>query len=426
MRRRLVLAIVAVATAAVTLFALPLAVAVHRSYEDEELLRLQRDTVAATQGIDLGVGGADAVELPPSKDSLTVYDIRGRRVAGRGSTAADSLTRSTLKTGEPASGAHGSELAAVVPLRAAERISGAVLATRPDGVVERATHRAWLALAGLVVGVIAIATGAALVLGRRLAAPLERLAAAARRLGSGDFSVSAPRSGVSEVDAVATAMDDTAARLDDLVSRERSFSADASHQLRTPLAALRIELESLELRGDPSPELHAAIHHVDRLEGTIDTLLAVARDAPQRHVRADLVRLIDEAAGRWRGPLASAGRPLRQRVGTRPAVAAAAPEVVQEILDVLMDNASRHGAGEVSVAIRPVEGWLAVVVGDEGPGFAGDPEDAFARRISTDGGHGIGLALARSLAHAEGGRLSVAGAGPRPELRLLLRAAETA
>src|SRR4051812_20561579 len=115
-----------------------------------------------------------------------------------------------------------------------------------------------------------------LVLGRRLAVPLERLARAARRLGQGDFASRAPRGGVAEADEIAAALDDTARRLGDLVARERAFSAGASHQLRTPLAALRIELEALELRSEAPPELARALAQVERLQTTIDTLLAVA------------------------------------------------------------------------------------------------------------------------------------------------------
>jgi signal transduction histidine kinase len=225
---------------------------------------------------------------------------------------------------------------------------------------------------------------------------------------------------VREVDAVGAALDSTAERLHTLISRERAFSADASHQLRTPLAALRIELEALELHGEVAPELTAALAQVDRLQTTIDTLLALARDAPSRPVGVDLVAALDELEARWRGVLAAEGRPLRVLVKSRQPVAQAAPTVVGELLEVLLDNAHRHGAGEVTVTVRDLERWLAVAVADQGSGFPGDPEQSFERRTGSGNGHGIGLALARSLAHAEGGRLSVTDAGPRPVVTLLL------
>ena len=92
---------------------------------------------------------------------------------------------------------------------------------------------------------------------------------------------------------------------------------------------------------------------------------------------------------------------------------------------MLLDNAERHGAGPVTVSVRDRDAWIEVDVADEGQGFATTPRRAFERRGGDAEGHGIGLALARSLAHAEGGRLALADAGPHPKVRLTLaRAAE--
>jgi len=418
-----VLAIAGVATTAVVLFALPLAVVLQRSYRDEALLRLQRDTVAATRQIDV-TGSDDPVELPRTGDAMTVYDNRGRRLAGPGPARAGPSVRSALRSGRLTTETAEGRLIAVVPLLSNEKISGAVEAVRSDGAVEGRERAARLALAGLALGVIGTSVLAATVLGRRLARPLERIAEAARRLGEGNFAVRAPRAGVAEADSVAAALDATAERLDELITRERSFSADASHQLRTPLAALRLELEAMELQGLGSQELIAALAQVERLQGTVDTLLAVARDAPMRDAEADLTQLLDDAAGRWRGALAAEGRPIRTAVPAARPVAAAAPRVVAEVLDVLIANAYRHGAGAVTLTARDVEGWLALDVADEGPGFGDFGEEAFARRASPGEGLGIGLSLGRSLAVAEGGALTVLREGPRPVVRLMLRRAE--
>jgi signal transduction histidine kinase len=414
-RRRLILAIAGVATAAVALFALPLAVVLERSYREDELLRLQRDTIAATRRIDVRAPPQDPLELPTSHDSITVYDAAGRRVAGTGPVAADDLVRRALATGRPVEVDRSGKLQVAVPLVVGEQVRGVVRATRSDAAVARRAHRAWLLLGALALGVVALATAGAVLLARRLTAPLERLAAAARRLGEGDFAARAPRAGVAELDAVAGALDTTAARLDDMVTRERAFTADASHQLRTPLAALRLELEAMELRGEPAVELPVALGQVERLQTTVETLLAVARDAPRAGATADLGALVGEVEDRWRGPLAAVGRPLRISRGPSPALAQASPAVVSEILDVLISNALRHGRGAVSVRVRRREGTLGVDVMDEGPGPPGGADDAFVRRVGRAGGegadgHGIGLALARSLAHAERGSLTVEGA----------------
>jgi signal transduction histidine kinase len=422
-RRRLVIAIAGVAAAAVLLLAVPLGIVLGNHYRDEELLRLQRDTVAATREIDVPTQPADRVELPRSPDRLTVYDRAGRRVAGTGSRSAPATVRAALRDGKVIETSGGGRLSVAVPLLAHERVSGAVLAQRPDDAADSDARDAWLVLGLVALGIILAAALAAALLGRRLAQPLERLAAAAGRLGDGDFSVRSERSGVPELDDVGAALDSTAARLDELIRRERAFSADASHQLRTPLQALRIELEALELRGDAPPEIGAAIAQVDRLTATIDTLLAVARDTEPGETTVDLAELLDEAESRWRGPLADAGRPLRVRLQTSAGRARGSAPVVSEVLDVLLDNAARHGAGPVTMTLRRRDGWLAVQVTDEGQGFA-DVATAFERRGGDGTGHGIGLALARSLADAEGGRLWIADPGPHPTLTLTLAAVE--
>jgi signal transduction histidine kinase len=423
MRRRLVVAIAGVAAAAVLLLAVPLGIVLGNHYRDEELLRLQRDTVAATREIDVPSNPRDRIELPRSGDRLTVYDRAGRRVAGGGSRSAPAIVRAALREGKVIEGSRGGLLSVAVPLLARERVSGAVLAERPDDVADSAARDAWLVLGIVALGIILSAALAAALLGRRMARPLERLAAAAGRLGDGDFSVRSERSGVPELDDVGAALDSTAARLDELIRRERAFSADASHQLRTPLQALRIELEALELRGDAPREIAAAIAQVDRLTATIDTLLAVARDAAPGEASVDLGELLDDAESRWRGTLAESGRPLRLRLQTAGGRARASAPVVSEVLDVLLDNAARHGAGPVTMTLRRRDGWLAVDVSDEGQGFA-DVATAFERRGGDGSGHGIGLALARSLADAEGGRLSIADPGPHPTLTLTLAAVE--
>jgi len=417
-RRRLVAALAGVAALAVVLFALPLFVVLQRLYRDENVLRLQRDTVAATRAIDITIGAGDHVELPATPRTLTVYDTAGRRLDGRGGPPrGDAAVVEAIRSERLADRVTGGRVVVAVPLVVGERVTGVVRAEQSS--TGGGARTSW-GLAGLAVLVFVVASAAAVIVARRLSRPLERLAAAALRLGEGDFASRAPRAGVREVDVVAGALDATARRLDDLVSRERAFSADASHQLRTPLAALRLELEAIELRGEPDAELEAALRQVDRLQETITTLLALARDVPRDSTTTDLRLVLDDVRARWRDTLAADGRPLRIIDHPHHATAPIADAVLIEILDVLIDNAHRHGQGSVSITVRDVGGALALDVGDDGPGIIGDSGGVFERRSGERAGHGIGLALARSLAHAEGARLVLTRAGPRPVFTLLL------
>jgi len=421
-RRRLIWAIAGVSAVAVVLLAVPLGIVLGHNYRDEDLLRLQRDTMASTRQIDVGGRRGDPIELPASGDVLGAYDRSGRRVAGSGPARAPAVVRAAVLRGRPTDETAGGRLVVAVPLLQGERVIGAVRAERSGAGARADTRGAWLVIAAIAAAIIVLATLAAVLVARRLARPLEELGASARRLGEGDFSARAAPSGIAEIDAVGGALDATAGRLDALVTRERAFTSDASHQLRTPLQALRIELEAMELRGAAPPELPAALAQVDRLQATIETLLAVARDTSRPETTTDVGALLDAVGERWTGPLARDGRPLRivLSAGEHP-VAAASPGVVGEILEVLLDNAHRHGAGEVTVCARAVDGWVAIDVADEGPGLGDDPERAFVRRSAHADGHGIGLALARSLAHAEGGRLT-ARVGGSPVLTLMVRA----
>jgi signal transduction histidine kinase len=179
--------------------------------------------------------------------------------------------------------------------------------------------------------------------------------------------------------------------------------------LATPGADLRSAIEG-------------AVTEADRLEATVDDLLALARDVPAARAAVDLVEVVREIESRWHGLLAAAGRPLRTSADRDlPAVVTSRSALVH-VLEILLDNASRHGAGAVTVSLRRAGNGVVIDVADEGPGIVEDPAAVFARRSPSEHGHGIGLALARSLAAAEGGELVLRAAGPHPVFSLLLSA----
>jgi signal transduction histidine kinase len=284
---------------------------------------------------------------------------------------------------------------------------------------------AWLLMLGLAV----VAAVAVWLVARRMAArlsrPLEHLAKTADALGDGDFSTRFRPEGVPEIDSLVATLNRTASRLSDLVARERAFSADASHQLRTPLTALRLGLEVAldDPAQDPKEAIRAAISGTDRLQETVEDLLALARDSARPREPLALTPLLAEIEHAWGPRLAADDRELVVTTQPHAPVSDASAAAVRQILAVLVDNSVQHGAGTVTVTARDAGGALAVDVSDQGSGLAVPADQLFARRAPGASGHGIGLALARSLAEAEGGRLSVTRVTP-PTFTLLVPARE--
>ena len=428
MRHRIVLLAVTAAVLATTLFGLPLAIAAAHTYRTDERDELERvadrAAIAVSADVVRGRGGA-ALPRQSRSELVGLYDDAGRRTAGRGPAGPDAVVRSALH-GDIANGQVGSELLVAVPIIDGRKVIGVVRVGTPTSEVNRRTAITWLLMVGLGFVAIGLTWLLARRQARRLAAPLEDLSGVAQRLGDGDFSARAAATAVPELDSVASALNTTAERLGSLVARERAFSADASHQLRTPLTGLRLGLEAA-LSG-PDRELRtavgSAITGTDRLARTIDDLLALARDTSSG-ATVDVGAAVEEVRRTAAPVLAGSGRTIETSVEDGLPRALASAAAVRQVLAVLVDNAVQHGAGTVQVRARDVADAIAVDVSDQGRGITGDAGEIFVRRAASGAGHGIGLALARTLAEAEGGRLSLSAAAP-PRFTLLLRSEESA
>ncbi len=404
MRRRILVAIVGVAAGAVFLLALPLGIAVQRLYRDDEVLRLERTATAQARSFDAAAGINDPVEfgdLTQGGDQLAAYSLSGARLGGDGPVTADPLVRGTLSSGRVADAEIDGRLIVTVPVLGGERVVGAIRASRSTNELDERVLRVRLLILGGALLIVALAAIAALALSRRLSRPLAELAESAGEISGHGRARGSPRSGIKELDIVADSLDATVDRLDAMILREREFSANASHQLRTPLAALRIDLEARQLEGS---EVDGALHQIDRLEGTITTLLSAAREAGQEGSPFSVDELLRGVVHRWHGVFAEVGRVIEIEGGEGSALARGSSDVVGEVVDVLVDNALRHGGGTVRVRSRLIAGGLAIDVSDEGPGVDRD-DDLFVRK--SGGSHGIGLAIARSLAEDQGGRLDL-------------------
>jgi signal transduction histidine kinase len=226
---------------------------------------------------------------------------------------------------------------------------------------------------------------------------------------------------MSELDTVAVALNASAERLHDTIEREREFTANASHQLRTPLAGLRLELESAlaDRDSDARAAMTNALRATDHLEATVAALLAVARDRPTA-VATAVKDVLSRAADRFTPTLAQQTRPLLVDAGDAEDLSVRSSRAgLDQMLDVLLDNASRHGRGAVHLSAHAAANAIAIDVTNEGPPIGVPSRELFARRNEHATGHGIGLPLARSLAEADGGRLNLTSTDP-PTFTILL------
>jgi signal transduction histidine kinase len=394
-----------------------------KSNERTKLL-LGADAAAAAVSADV-LRGKMPTDLRDPNDGthLAVYVDRGLRILGTGPEGGDPAVYAALH-GEISNKDLNGELVVAVPVTHDTDVIGAVRAASPVMAVYRQVVLVWLGmlgLGGLAIGMVWLVARRQ---ARRLARPLEELSEAARRLGQGDFSVRTIPAAIPEIDSVGSALNSTAGRLDAMLARERSFSADASHQLRTPLTGLRLRLEAaLEHPGqDLRQAITDGIAAADRLEQTIEELLALARDTRSSNATPlDLPVLLDEIEAGWHDRLAAQDRALHVAVDPLAPVSLASTAAVRQVLTVLLDNAATHGSGTVSVAVRNAADALAIDVSDEGTGITAPEPELFTRRSRLADGHGIGLALARSLAEAEGGRLRLTRPAP-PTFTLLVPA----
>lgn len=243
----------------------------------------------------------------------------------------------------------------------------------------------------------------------RLGPPLSRIAAQAERLGDGVSSRDSAPSGVAEIDRLSAALNRGSIQASKRLAAERDFAADASHQLRTPLTALLMRLEEISTTDDlavVAEESGIAISQVERLSGVVDDLLRRSRSGSDQVAQVALDTVLAGLQREWQQSFAGVRRTIHV-TGERGLRVRAAPGALSQILSTLFENALAHGAGTLTVAARRVGPSVIVEVSDEGEGIA--PELAphiFERSVSSTGS-GLGLALARDLASAQGGRLEL-------------------
>lgn len=406
MRRRLALLTLATTSLVVISLLVPLALLVRRQASEDARLEAEREarSVAGLTALALTVtGGADSVEpaVGPLADGLLVIlpdgTVLGQQREAQGGLIEEARARQATIT-RAVEG--GWEIALPVVGRDGVVVVDAFVS---DAELTAGVLRAWLLLALLGVVLVGTAVWLADRLGRRLVQPVDELASAARRLGTGDLDVRVEVTEPEELRDVGRAFNELAGRLEVLLAEERESVADLSHGLRTPLTSLRLQVEKVpdtEQRGE-------LINQVDRLEQSIDRLIVEARSrSSQASGFSVLDDVVSDRLAFW-GVLADEQeREVELDLDAEHASVELPTKTVQSIVDVLVGNVFSHTPPGTPFEVRTrVEGAQALVeVLDRGPGFGGLMP---VRGLSRGGSTGLGLDIARKAAESTGGTLEV-------------------
>ncbi|MFF9792920.1 ATP-binding protein [Streptomyces bacillaris] len=394
MRRRLINSTLAVVLVVIAVFGVSLVIVETRTISasaqesvESEALRLISVVDSRLLGDEVINAGVLSEQIDPIRFAL--IEIPGREPIAVGERPTGSVLRA-IETGEQG------EKVTVEESRSA---------------VTREVGRTLLIIGAVALLAIISAVLLAVRQANRLASPLTDLAETAERLGSGDPRPRHKRYGVPELDRVADVLDASAERIARMLTAERRLAADASHQLRTPLTALSMRLEEISVTDDPETvkeEANIALTQVERLTDVVERLLTNSRDPRTGSaVVFDLDEVIKQQIEEWRPAYRSTGRALvcSGKHGLR---AVGTPGAVAQVLAALIENSLMHGGGTVALRTRVTGNQVVIEVTDEGPGVPAElGARIFERTISGRNSTGIGLAVARDLAEADGGRLEL-------------------
>jgi len=360
-------------------------------------------------------------------DELLILDMHGNVVVRQGvpeSNAWRQLVAQSTTQNDPNTELTSSRVIAVQTVWDDGKLSGTAIGTvvleRPTGPLNQNIANLWLYLVGLSGAAIVAAVLIASYFARWVSRPLAKLDTAARKIADGDLTVRAQTwYGPPELRRMAATFNMMAGRLEALVHGHRAMLADASHQLRTPLTALRLRLDLLAADSAPAAaaELAGAQEEIARLSRLVDGLLATARaEAVTEQLETiDVMEVVAERVAAWQPVADGNGVKLLAEAPSSPP----APRValgagyLEQILDNLLDNAIEaigDDGGTVRVSVARSEAGTLLTVADDGPGMTPHERSRAFLRYTTgsQNGTGLGLAIVHRLVTANGGTIRLA------------------
>lgn len=406
-RRNLALLVLATTSAVLLGLLVPLAALVRQSAFDRAIAAADQDArgVAVAAAVITDPGQLQRLVQATSERSsrtLGVITPEGRTVGVVPADARAWAGRTGARGGHaPYRG--GEEVFVPVSTVSGDAVGRSYL---PGSALREGVTTAWLALLGVAVALLALASAAADCLARWFVRPINRLIEATDRVSRGELDARVPAAGPRETVRLGITFNRLAERIGELLASERELVADLSHRLRTPITALRLDAEARPGTIDPT----RLADHVSTLERTIDDIIATARQPLQRQdeVHSDLVACVRGRVTWWSALAEEQDRRATVHLPHGQIPVRVCAEDLDAAVDTLLENVFAHTDEGVAfhVAVRPRPGEGGVLsVSDEGPGLSQDLR--VERGRSTRGSSGLGLDILRRTAARSGGRLSL-------------------
>ncbi len=412
MRRLLVVLTAATTTILVIAFVVPLALAVRDVERTDEVNGIVNSATSLAAFIDNATPLSeidDAVRRYEQEYPDIVITVYGRDGSLNGADVPASAQVDRAFAGEEIVEQPSGGVIAYVPnngpFDAAAQSNFVIRLAATGNVIDLGVRSIGAVVVLSTLAAVLVGAGIGLLAARLISTPTQELTVVARRLQDGELDARAEPRGPRELRELADALNHLAARVAELLVRERESVADLAHRLRTPLTALHLEIETL----DPTPETEELLARVQRLEATLNQILAEMR-RPEEHEKrtVDVAAIARDRLADWSDVAVDAGRPFHVRVEpTGPRRVTGDPADVEAAFDTIINNAFKHTPEGTRIDVSVVDQGdrLCFSVEDAGPGF---PDRTVAERgVSAGQSSGLGLDIARRTVEEFGGEMQL-------------------
>jgi len=413
MRRRLAWVFMALAVMLTVGFLVPLAISVRSQAEVRGIASAQSNArgvatslaaVAGSTGVVPGLNEAEFILSTFGEDNIIIILTDGTSV---GSMPLD-LDSLPLATAGSVVADVDDGAVALVPVAFVDNETPIVVAAFvSDKELREGVSTSWLIIAALglivIIGTVPLADRFA----ATLVKPVKDLSEAAHQWARGDLTARVKPKGPPEILESGRAFNLLAERVADLLTAERERVADLSHRLRTPLAALRLQAESI----NDAKQRSALIADISNLEGEVTALIEDVRRSEDEHASiADLASVVSRRMGFWQVVAAAQDRSLTMEAPENKEILVASPDAeILTALDNLVQNVLTHTQAGTGFSVKVTAEPPALIVSDEGDGLSSP--DVFDRGSSTGESSGLGLDIVRRIAETSGGDVRI-GEGP--------------